>query len=842
MAKSTRKTTTVAISLIMIFAMAIPLATLPSANAQTTQRTYPFVDATPNPVGVGEEVLVRFGISQQLGRVDFGWEGLTVTIVTPSGDTIELDNDGDGFKTDSTGGTATVWVPDEVGTYELTANFPEQTNPYGYYDYERGTVFAEGTLMEASTSETLELVVTEEPNVPYPDQPLPAEYWTRPIDPQLRIWALVAGNWRERERNSIAYYNDDAPETAHVLWAKDLTTGGLTGGLWTDVTASSETGDAYEGKWSGSIILNGILYYQESDVNLAADTVGVDLHTGEEVFRMEGTTYSFGMILYFNSFNYDGVFTYLVSTSGSTYNFYDPVDGQWQFALSNVPSGTRTWGPSGEILIYVIDYNNGRLLRWNSTKAGHEHLGTTADSSWGSWGAQVNGGTWLANGSRCYDFNVSIPTDLQASSSFFTPILVAYPDRVMSLYFNQSGVRVWALDIDGLDADSTSTSKLFDEWWNGPDEWEDGSNTLHYTGATEEVEGGVIAMWSKELRRHYGFSTETGEYLWTTESEHYLDWYGWGNAEHTWYFYEDHLYSVGVGGILYAYDLETGETDWTYELDDAYNEPVTGVRWWGWITLIADGKVYLGTCEHSAEQPLPRGAPLACINASNGAEIWRVNGMYRATRWGGNAVMGDSIYATMDTYDQRVYAVGKGPSATTVSIADNVITEGDSVMVTGWVTDISPGTEEYALTARFPNGVPAVCDDNMSEWMLYVYKQFAQPADVLGVDVTISVLDPNGNYYEVATTTSDDSGFYKAMFTPPVPGEYTVYAMFTGSDAYYGSSSETAVGVLQAPAETPAPTASPTPLADIYILPATIGIIVAVVVIGLVIILMLRKR
>ncbi len=52
------------------------------------------------------------------------------------------------------------------------------------------------------------------------------------------------------------------------LWAKDLTTGGLTGGLWGDgqVPASSESGDAYEGKFSGSIIMNGILYYNTAQL------------------------------------------------------------------------------------------------------------------------------------------------------------------------------------------------------------------------------------------------------------------------------------------------------------------------------------------------------------------------------------------------------------------------------------------------------------------------------------------------------------------------------------------------------------------------------------------------
>lgn len=204
--------------------------------------------------------------------------------------------------------------------------------------------------------------------------------------------------------------------------------------------------------------------------------------------------------------------------------------------------------------------------------------------------------------------------------------------------------------------------------------------------------------------------------------------------------------------------------------------------------------------------------------------------------------MGDSIYATMDTYDQRVYAVGKGPSATTMTIEEDVVTDGDMVLVKGMVTDISPGTEEYGLTARFPHGVPAVCDDNQSTWMLYVYKQFAKPADVLGVDVTISVFDPNGNYYDVGTATSDENGFYQLMFTPPVAGEYTVYATFSGSDAYWGSSAVTALGVMAAAEPTAPPTEAPADPTGTYVTGFGIGIIVAVVVIGLIIILMLRKR
>jgi hypothetical protein len=126
--------------------------------------------------------------------------------------------------------------------------------------------------------------------------------------------------------------------------------------------------------------------------------------------------------------------------------------------------------------------------------------------------------------------------------------------------------------------------------------------------------------------------------------------------------------------------------------------------------------------------------------------------------------------------------------------------------------------------------------------MQYVYMQYARPADVIGVDVTISVLDPNGNSYEVATATSDASGSYVCEFTPPVPGLYTVYATFSGSGAYWPSTAQTYLKVNEAPEATATPTPTPAPMTDTYVLGLGIGSIVAIVAIGLLLILMLRKR
>lgn len=151
------------------------------------------------------------------------------------------------------------------------------------------------------------------------------------------------------------------------------------------------------------------------------------------------------------------------------------------------------------------------------------------------------------------------------------------------------------------------------------------------------------------------------------------------------------------------------------------------------------------------------------------------------------------------------------------------------------VIDIAAGTKQAEQAARFPNGVPAVADEFMGKWMEYVYMQKPPPADVKGVEVIAEVLDPNGNCYEVARTTSDGNGFYSATSEPHVPGKYTVIARFAGSESYWPSHAETALYVEEAPPATPAPQAP----VETYFAVSTAAIIVVIVIVG---VLLLRKR
>jgi hypothetical protein len=163
-------------------------------------------------------------------------------------------------------------------------------------------------------------------------------------------------------------------------------------------------------------------------------------------------------------------------------------------------------------------------------------------------------------------------------------------------------------------------------------------------------------------------------------------------------------------------------------------------------------------------------------------------------------------------------------------------------VIRGTVTDISAGTKQTEQAANFPNGVPVSSDASMREWMGYVYQQQSMPTNFTGVQVTIDVVDSNGNYRNIGTATTDSTGMYSLSWAPNIAGNYTVVATFHGTNGYYPSWSETSFAVQEAAATstpTEAPLASNT---DTYILASTIATIVVLVIIGAILMMMVRKR
>ena len=353
-------------------------------------------------------------------------------------------------------------------------------------------------------------------------------------------------------------------------------------------------------------------------------------------------------------------------------------------------------------------------------------------------------------------------------------------------------------------------------------------------------------MWS-------GYSMDDGSKLWGPVRSLASDWdyhsratggfpshAGIGEARTVAY---GHLYTAGFGGLVSCFDMKDGSLVWTYGNGGAGNSTFSGLESpWGhsptFISKIADGKIYTFTSEHSVGQPIYKGSKWRCIDAFTGKEIWTISG-YSERNMG---VVADGYFVNFNEYDSQVYCIGKGPSKLTVTAPDVGIELGRSIMIRGTVTDIAAGTQQKEQASRFPNGVPAVSDNSMSAWMEYVYMQKSKPTNATGVEVTLDVIDANGNYRNIGTTTSDASGFYSFDWTPDIEGKYTVIATFGGSGSYWPSHAETAF-VVEAAA--PTPTAQPIVAqssTEMYILGIGIALIIAIAIGFAVTILILKKR
>ena len=858
--------------MIVILAFAASIFAVPITKAHEppwTIPTYSFISVEPNPVGVGQTVYVNFWIDKvpptAIGQWGYQWHGMTVTVTKPDGHTQTL-NMGN---SDAAGGTWNSIVVDQEGIYEFEGNFPEQIPkienpyPYGTPAVPLGDAFINDTYLASSA--TTRLVVQEQPiETAYPSNPLPTELWTRPINSINRNWYSIGGNWLGLGAGSFANtgmydanqnFNPytEAPGSAHVLWTKPEAFGGQLGGEFGESeTGLYASGTAYEPKFA-PVILYGILYYTAypGAANNRGPLTAVDIRTGETLWTLDADEpLRCGMIYKFDSGDQYGGKAYLftaplgalgegfVITPGylaPKWSMYDAMTGEWILDIANASAGTLVRGENGEILSYTVA--GGMLRLWNMSKC--IEVGSTKNNIYTTYSAAEiwrppQGATLDWNDG--YEWNATVATDISGVPIIPGLAISKVVDDVVLLTAQLGGpfAGVPGGSQVGYEVDAGYSAVDGQKLW-GPI-----NRTL--TPFTNVVLGpagdGVYTQYTNQMTTWVGYSIDTGQKVWGPTEPYNSSWayydfspkgaIGYGN-----------FYTFGLAGEVYAYDAQTGDLVWSWNAGPAGVDTPYGVWPLGVFGgyVLADGKLYV-TAGHDYTPPVFKGAKQYCLNATTGDLIW--SSLCFSINSGPAAA--DGVLVKFNGYDNQIYGYGKGPSATTVTASPKISVEGDSVLVEGMVTDISPGTEEYLQTARFPNGVPAISDEDQSAWMEYLYQQQHKPTDATGVDVTITVLDPNGNCYDVATATSDVNGFYSASFTPPVPGKYTIYASFTGSESYYGSLALTAINVEEAPAATTAPTPIPASTADIYILPGIIGVIIAIIVVGLVIILMLRKR
>jgi len=809
------------LAILLMLSFATSMLAVPNANAQARDtKSWPFVDTAPKTVGVGQPILVSAGLMNPLSRNEDGWN-ITIYITNPDGKVETFQR-----KTFATGSIGFYYTPTKEGNYTVYCTFERtQYNNIWY---------------AASESENATFAAVEGFWYPmYPGHSLPTEYWSRPIDGQLREWYSIAGSWVYKPRNLYAPYNE-APGSAHILWSMPIgdTQGGLSGGAAGAV--GFQDGDGYEGKFLNSVTICGVLYYNRYVAASPQQTiVAVDLHTGKTLWER---SYSFGngrvahgQILVWDFASSHGAWSYIWMVSGTTWYGLDAATGDLRYNMTNVPTGTIYRGPNGEMLKYRA-INRGtasspiwQLQQWNSTFVVNNNDRTDA------WGSNTQGRQYDAN-VRGWDLNITLSgvnfipgqANSPAAGATVQPLMAYAEDRVIFGNLSRAGVTLTGIS---LDPENRGYPLFNRRTWDSPPEWQDIGVTASQSGwAGWSNEYNVGVYWTKENRVNYGFSTDTGKLLWQTEPQIYAD--AWGGVSSSRDVPEkiivhNKLIEASVGGVVYCYDVENGKLLWTYEATSKTTEyqVMTG-NWWLIPVIATEDTVFFGHHEHSAATPKKRGAPFFALDIETGKLVWEIEGAFRQTRWGGPAVIGDSIIATMDTYDQQIYAIGKGPSAMTVSAPDIAVTAGTPFVIRGTVMDLSPGTKDEVIQMRFANGVPAVSDESMSEWMLYVYKQFERPMDTTGVDIDIWAFDPNGNELHIGNTTSDASGKFAYTFTPEIDGDYEIFAYFMGSKSYYGSYAKTDMTVMAAPVIVEVET----PPYEWYIIGAVIAIIAAIAV------------
>jgi hypothetical protein len=178
----------------------------------------------------------------------------------------------------------------------------------------------------------------------------------------------------------------------------------------------------------------------------------------------------------------------------------------------------------------------------------------------------------------------------------------------------------------------------------------------------------------------------------------------------------------------------------------------------------------------------------------------------------------------------------------TVTAPDFGIPATTPIIIRGTIMDISAGSKQEAIAANYPNGLPCVSEESQRLFMESVYMQQPRQTNTTGVPISIDVVDSNGNYRTIGTTTSDASGTFSYTWTPDISGDYWVYAHFDGSESYYPATATTSFHITE-PAATPQPTQAPVQsVADTYLLPGIAGIIVTIIVVGAAIILLQRKH
>jgi outer membrane protein assembly factor BamB len=816
------------------------LGTLPAGvTPQTTLQTVAYMSLRPDPVGVGQSVLVNVWCSPGMYHA-FAMTNYFVDIKAPDGTSTTVGP----FNTYV--GDATAWfevVPDQVGTYQFKFHYPGMYIPAGQYwdapGSETGGYIGPGKYYNLGASiyytgdetDWQNLTVQQNLVASFPQQPFPTNsYWNRPINPMWRTWGLNIGDY---PFNTVYYYPGgrvlypsnykftayvQAPNSAHVLWKRTLSTtgpAGMLGGYTYDYSLAPSAG-------TPSIIYAGRCYQSVSksfDNGTVANVFQCyDLRTGEVYWERQlavtpniieymapGINYVVGSTSISRDTLADqGWAINLIAISGGRLYKFSPATGVMNLNVSISPLTSSTYYAPG-LALGIQTIGSGASAKYRLI-------------NWTTFGTSDNFTSRIAS-------NISYPMSSLGVVDYEAGI------GAVCSWANPPGPQ-WCIGVYIQAADIKTGALLWNYTTN---------DTLSQNAQSPSsfvMDHGKLA-YGGHGRHWVCFDARTGHLLWESEKTEYP----WG----AWFPYNTASYDINetCGAIItstyegvYAINWADGTILWHFGTADfavPYEGPYDAEPFFtGQIS--ADGKIFAYNGEHTASYPRDRGWSMYAINGTTGELVWKIHNPMTP------GAVADGYLTASNSYDGNMYVFGPGKSATTIAVSPEAVAQGSIIHIKGTVMDLSPAQPD----------TPCVSKDSMTLQMESIHMQMPQAGlwgneTLTGVPVTLTAIAADGTVTDIGTvTTNGYYGTFGSSWTPPSKGEYTIMASFAGDESYGSSSAATTFTVGEAASSTPAPSVTQAPTgyattSDIatYMIGGVVAIIIAIAIVGA---LMLRKR
>ena len=821
--------------LLLASTFALLTTSAPINAADYTVDVKAFLSVRPSVVGIGQELLINMWISPAPGA-NRQYHDLTLIVTDPNGivKTFPLTT----YVADGT--MWMPWITDIVGEWTFKLEYKgEYFAPGRYLNGEiitgdtGGTLYADGATIKPASTPTQIVTVQEDIISSWPAQNFPRnDYWTRPVHEENREWWPYIGDypwfgpgtnsmWNQLYPDTNKAYNSEygfvawvtGPESGHIVWKRQYAFSGLMGG---DPGGESHVGPPLS-SWNmkPSIIVGGRAYHSYTKVA----TNGPGSQTYWECYDIRTGKVFWERPLY----------------AGET----APNLIEYSTATPEVEGADGN--PNAPLLLSI---GNGYLRKYNTLTG----VMTTNVSIAPMTGT---GGTYYMNGyvlgiqdlgadAGSERYRLINWTTLGTSANFATRVVSNTTYARSALPTNQ--LTDWNVGIGCTVASVTEGGMYVGQTMiafnlrTGEELWRKTVDEPLYSNTANVADHGQLAILSAK-GYYLAYDLHTGRETWRTRTLDYpWDASGWGSYSVGSAYGQ--LYWVAQTGI-YAIDWKDGNINWKFEKEcppfetPFINPEGISVYPFNAPVLIADGKIYAYSSEHTPDAPFYRGQPVVCIDVFTGKEVWSVgglNGDNNMRRAQMDMAIADG-YLTVGARDGYMYTFGRGESATTVSASQVPLTLGKKALITGTVLDLSPAQP----------GTACVSKDSMDAIMMYIHIQTPingvfGDKEIIGVPVYLYAVDPNGNDVYIGEVISDGySGtFGFDNWIPELPGLYTITATFMGDESYGMSSATTYLTVAEGEA---------IPSADNTVLYAVIGTAVAMLTVLVIFgILLLKKK